>query len=91
MVIKSKKSKEHFEDMKEIFRKFQMKLNPLKCTFGVLSRQFLGHIVRKRGIEPIPIQVKTLSEIEEPRTVSNMQSLAEKIAALGRFISKMYD
>ena len=41
MVIKSKKSKDHVEDMKEIFevfRKFQIKLNPLKCTFGVSSR-----------------------------------------------------
>ena len=68
-----------------------MKLNPLKCTFGVSSRKFLGHVVSKRGIEPNPTQVKMLSEIEKPRTVRDMQSLAEKITALGRFISKMLD
>ena len=35
--------------------------------------------------------MKTLSEIEEPWTVRDVQSLAVKIATLGRFISKMLD
>ena len=94
MVIKSKKSEDHVSDMEEIFgifRKFRMKLNPLKCAFGVSSGQFLGHVVSKRGIEPNPTQVKSLSAIQEPKTVRDVQSLAGKIAALGRFISKMSD
>ena len=40
MVIKSKKLKDHAKDMEElfeVFRKFRMKLNPLKCVFGVSS------------------------------------------------------
>ena len=68
-----------------------MKLNPLKCAFGVSLGQFLGHVVSKRGIEPNPTQVKSLSAIQEPKTVRDVQSLAGKIAALGRFISKMSD
>ena len=68
-----------------------MKLNPLKCAFGVSSGQFLRHVVSKRGIEPNPTQLKSLSVIEEPKTVRDVQSLAGKIAALGRFISKMSD
>jgi len=94
MVIKSKKSKDHVSDMEEIFgifRKFQMKLNPLKCAFGVSLGQFLGHVGSKRGIEPNPTQVKSLSAIQEPKTVRDVQSLAGKIAALGRFISRMSD
>ena len=92
MVIKSKKSKDHIEGMEEIFevfRKFRMKLNPLKCAFGVSSGKFLRHVVSKKRIDPNPTQVKSLSEIEEPRIVRDVQSLAGKIAALGRFISKM--
>ena len=92
MVIKSKKLKDHIEDMEEIFevfQKFQIKLNPLKCAFGVSSGNFLGHVMRKRGIKPNPMKVKSLSKIEELRTVQDVQSLAQKIAALGRFISKM--
>ena len=59
MVFKSKISKDHIEDREEIFevfRKFWMKLNPLKCAFGVSSKQFLRHVVSKRGIEPNPTQ-----------------------------------
>ena len=94
MVIKSKKSKDHLKNMEEIFevfRKFQIKLNSLKSAFGVSFEQFLGHVVSRRGIEPNRTQIKTLSEIEEPRTVQDMQSLVGKIATLGKFISKMSD
>ena len=38
-----------------------------------------------------PIQMRILSKVEEPKTVMDMQSLVGKIAALGRFISKMSD
>ena len=94
MVIKSRKAQDHIRDASEVFevfQKFRMKLNPLKCAFGVSSRQFLGHIVSKRGIEPSPTQVKTLSQIQEPKIVRDVQSLTGKVAALSRFISKMSD
>ena len=45
MVIKVKESKDHIEDAKkvfEIFRKFRMKLNPMKNAFNVSSRKFFG-------------------------------------------------
>ncbi|XP_022848717.1 uncharacterized protein LOC111371020 [Olea europaea var. sylvestris] len=39
-----------------------MKLNPLKCTFGVASGQFLGYIVNQRGIEDLALK-KHLGEV----------------------------
>ena len=94
MVIKSIKSQDQIKDANEVFKifwKFKMKLNPLKCAFGVPSRKFLGHVVCKQGIEPSPTQMKTLSEIEEPRTIRDVQSLIAKVAALSRFILKIFD
>lgn len=35
--------------------------------------------------------MKTLSEVQEPKTIRDVQSLARKEAALSRFISKMSD
>lgn len=32
-------------------RKYQLKMNPLKCAFGVTSGKLLGFVVRHRGIE----------------------------------------
>ena len=48
MLVKSKTSREHSNDLAEAFaviRKYGMKLNPKKCTFGVASGKFLGFIV----------------------------------------------
>lgn len=50
MVIKSKKANDHIEDVAkvfEVFRRFRMKLNPLKCAFRVSLGQILGHIMSK--------------------------------------------
>ena len=52
MVIKSKKLKNHIDNIKEAHSKFKIKLKPLKFAFGVSSTQFLGHVVRKRRIKP---------------------------------------
>ena len=40
MVVKSKKKQDHINDLRKTFcilRKYQMKLNPSKCAFGVSS------------------------------------------------------
>ena len=54
LVVKSRKSKDHLQDLCRVFdrlRTYQLKMNPLKCAFGVTSGKFLGLIVRHYGIE----------------------------------------
>ncbi|KAK9951382.1 hypothetical protein M0R45_006829 [Rubus argutus] len=68
-----------------------MRLNPTKCAFGVSSRQFLGHIVSRRGIEPNPEKVNALRNMAEPQSKKEIQVLTGLIAALSRFISRMTD
>ena len=48
MFVKSKEESAHLDDLQETFttlKRYQMKLNPSKCTFGVVSRKFLGFMV----------------------------------------------
>ena len=48
MLVKSKKAESHLDVLREIFdtlRKYQIRLNPEKCVFGVLSGKFLGFMV----------------------------------------------
>jgi hypothetical protein len=57
MLVKSKKDEDHLIDLKETFqtlRRYNMKLNPAKCVFGVSSGKFLGFMVSQRGIEANP-------------------------------------
>ncbi|KAL0557043.1 hypothetical protein IC582_005561 [Cucumis melo] len=54
LVVKSKKKCDHLKYLKLVLDcliKYQLRMNPLKCAFGVTSGKFLGFIVRHRGIE----------------------------------------
>ncbi|GKF25235.1 NYNRIN-like protein, partial [Tanacetum coccineum] len=65
-----------------------MKLNPKKCPFGVEEGPFLGHVITKHGIKANPLKVKVVTDLEQPRTLKDIQSLNGKLAALNRFLSK---
>ena len=90
MLMKSKGQKNHIQDLTECFsilRKYNMKLNPQKCSFGVSSGNFLGFIVNARGIESNPDKIKALIDMPSPRKHKDVQSLTGRMAALSRFIS----
>ncbi|XP_059627692.1 uncharacterized protein LOC132270533 [Cornus florida] len=94
MVVKSKKKSDHLAHLQDVFdvlRQYGMKLNPAKCSFGVSSGQFLGHVVNHRGIEVSPAQAEALVRNAEPKTIKEVQALTGRIAALSRFISKLSD
>ena len=51
-VVKSKPRMDHTQDLHLIFEQLprcQLKMNPLKSTFGVTSGKFLGFIIHHRG------------------------------------------
>ncbi|GKA16280.1 reverse transcriptase domain-containing protein [Tanacetum coccineum] len=91
MVIKSTSKEEMLADIKETFEKFRsinMKLNPKKCSFGVEEGPFLGHLITKQGIRAKLSKVKAITNVEQLKTLKDVQSLNKKIAALSRFLSK---
>ena len=61
MIMKSQTEEEHLVHLQKLFdrlRKFRLRLNPNKCTFGVRSGKLLGFIVSQRGIEVDPDKVR---------------------------------
>ena len=71
MIAKSQIEGEHFVNLRKLFgrlQKYQLKLNPTKCTFGVKSGKLLGFIMSQKGIEIDPEKVKAILEMPEPRT-----------------------
>ena len=72
MLVKSREELTHLDDLKEIFttlKQYQMKLNPVKCVFGVASGKFLGFMVSQRGIEANPEKVQAIINMTSPKTV----------------------
>ena len=94
MLVKSKEELAHLDDLKEMFailKQYQMKLNPSKCAFGVVSGKFLGFMVSQRGIEANPKKEKAILNMMSPKTVKEVQKLTGRIATLNRFVSRATD
>ena len=94
MLVKSKKAEQHLDDLRETFdilRKYQMRLNPAKCVFGVSSSKLLGFMVSQRGIEANLEKVKAILDMTSPKSVKEVQRLMGRIAALNRFVSRAID
>ena len=50
ILVKSLHAEDHIDHLKqsfEVLHKYNMKLNPTKCVFGIASDKFLGYIVTK--------------------------------------------
>ncbi|XP_024018662.1 uncharacterized protein LOC112090784 [Morus notabilis] len=78
MLVKSKKTEDHVDDLRRMFgvlRAYKMKLNPRKCAFGVASGKFLGFMVSSRGIEANPEKIHALLDMESPRKPKEVQKL----------------
>ena len=90
MIAKSKEGEDHVNILKKLFerlRKFQFKLNPEKCTFGVTSGKLLGFLVSRRGIEVDPDKVKAIVDLPVPRTIKEVRGLMGRLNYIARFIS----
>ncbi|KAL5790062.1 hypothetical protein ACOSQ2_004950 [Xanthoceras sorbifolium] len=77
--------------MFQVLKRYQMKLNPLKCAFGLASEKFLGFMVSQWGIEANPEKIKALCDMQSPTKPKHVQSLNGQVTALSRFISKSTD
>ncbi|KAL0455745.1 UNVERIFIED_CONTAM: hypothetical protein Slati_0913700 [Sesamum latifolium] len=85
LVVKSKIRQDHLQDLRKIFerlRRYQLKMNPLKCAFGVTSGKFLGFIVCHRGIEIEQAKIDAILKMPEPQNIHELKSLQGKLAYL---------
>ena len=68
-----------------------MKLNPLKCDFGVGLGKFLGFMVNQRGIEANPEKIKMPLEMSSPRKPKEVMSFTGRVTVLSRFVLRVTD
>ncbi|GAU39246.1 hypothetical protein TSUD_396930 [Trifolium subterraneum] len=92
MIVKSGTEEEHVEYLLKMFqrlRKYRLRLNPNKCTFGVRSGKLLGFIVSQKGIEVDPDKVKAIREMPAPQTEKQVRGFLGRLNYISRFISHM--
>jgi hypothetical protein len=72
IIVKTNESGDPVADVEEVFRqlrKFNLRLNLDKCTFGVKAGKFLGFLLTSRGIEANPDKCKAVLEMASPRSI----------------------
>jgi hypothetical protein len=90
VVVKTQNEEGHMSNLAETFdnlRKFKMKLNTEKCTFGVPSGQLLRYMVSRCDIDLNPEKATAMTKMRTPASLHDVQKLTGCMAALSQFIS----
>ncbi len=89
VVVKSDANESHIADLRLAFermRKYGLKMNPLKCAFGVSAGRFLGFIIHQHGIEIDPKKIEAIQKVQAPTCKKDMQKFLGKVNYLRQFI-----
>jgi hypothetical protein len=92
VVVKSIQFREHMTNLKlslERMKKCGLRMNPLKCAFGMTSGKFLGFVVHECGIQIDPKKIESIGKIGEPVCEKDVQNMLGKINYLWHFISNL--
>ena len=89
IVVKSKTRTENFQVLEQVFercRKYKLRMNPMKCAFGVSAGKFLGFLVHHRGISVDPVKAIAIAIMKRPTTVRELKSFLGKVSYTRRFV-----
>ena len=89
IVVKSRRQEDHVKVLRKVFercRHFKLRMNPLKCAFGVSVGKFLRFLVHSRGIDVDPTKAMTIATMKPPATIKELKSFLGKVSYIRRFI-----
>uniref|UniRef100_A0A2N9G6H2 RNA-directed DNA polymerase n=1 Tax=Fagus sylvatica TaxID=28930 RepID=A0A2N9G6H2_FAGSY len=89
IVVKSKRREDHLGILRKVFdrcRLYKLKMNPLKCAFGVSAGKFLGFLVHNRGIDVDPAKASAIATMKAPTSHKELKSFLERLSYIRRFI-----
>ena len=75
IIVKSQGVEQHAKDLEQILDtldKYNIKLNPDKCVFGVKAGMFLGFMISHRGIEENPEKMEVILNMKAPKTLNEL-------------------
>ena len=89
IVVKSKTRTGHLQVLEQVFkrcREYKLRMNPMKCAFGVSTGKFLGFLVHHRGISVDPAKATAIATMKRPTTVRELKSFLGKVSYIRRFV-----
>jgi len=92
MVVMSDSLEQNVQDLDEVLavaRKYDMRLNPEKCVFGIRGGKFLGFMLTHRGNEANPDKCQAVVNMRSPANIKEIQRLVGRLTALSCFMPKL--
>jgi hypothetical protein len=89
IVVKSKRREDHLETLKMVFERchlYKLKMNPLKCAFGVSAEKFLGFLVHNHGIDVDLVKASAMATMKAPTSHMELKSFLGRLSYIRRFI-----
>ena len=89
IVVKSKTRTGHLQVLEQVFkrcREYKLRMNPMKCAFGVSTRKFLGFLVHHRGRSVDPAKATAIAIMKRPTTVKEPKSFLGRVSYIRRFV-----
>ena len=65
------------EKLERVLQRLQeagLTLREDKCTFGLPSVEYLGHIIHENGLHPSPKKIQAIQEAPAPRNLTELRS-----------------
>ena len=92
IVVKSKTKAGHFQVLERVFercRMYKLRMNPMKCAFGVSVGNFLGFLVHHRGISVDPTKATAISTMKRPTTDKELKIFLGRVSYIRRFMPRL--
>jgi hypothetical protein len=92
IIAKSREKEDHCQTLRKLFerlRRYQLKMNHAKCSFGVKSSKLLGFGVSSQGIEIDLDKVKAIQDMPPSKTEREVRGFLDRLNYIARFISQM--
>ena len=83
IVVKSKTRTGHLQVLEQVFkrcREYKLRMNPMKCAFGVSAGKFLRFLVHHRGISVDPAKAAAIATMKRPTTVRELKSFLGRVS-----------
>ena len=84
----------HLEHLRNLFiklREADLKLKEVKCNFLKKHIQYLGHIMSRKGITPLPEKLESIQKILPPKTPKEVKQFLGLIGYYCKFVPRFSD
>ena len=94
IIIFSKSKEEHLEHLRIIFQRLKavgLKLKRSKCNFMKKHIQYLGHLILKEGVQPLPEKLESIKAMPAPRNTKETKQFLGLTGYYSKFVPRFLD